>query len=266
MLRTFIYLSFDKMLYLLKKIKLDKYLPRRITNNRFFSYDISYIKPNYIFFLKFKDKIYEYPLPVIMATIIKKGDIVVDIGANIGQYTIFLSKLVGTKGKVYAFEPDPRNFLILKHRIRKLKNVIIERKAVGNKKTKVKFYLDKHTGWSSIYKDATKSIISCLEIDMISLDEYFQDFKGEIALIKIDVQGSEPLVLDGMKNLIKKVKILIFEFWPYGLKAAGFEPSSLIEWLVFNNFKLIVIDENFNIYKENQLIRKLTKLKMKNIL
>jgi FkbM family methyltransferase len=56
--------------------------------------------------------IYEHPLPIMMAKYIKEGDIVVDIGANQGQYTIFLSKLVGQKGKVYAFEPDPRNFLI----------------------------------------------------------------------------------------------------------------------------------------------------------
>jgi FkbM family methyltransferase len=192
--------------------------------------------------------IYEHPLPIIMATLIKEGDMVVDIGANQGQYTIFLSKLVGQKGKVYAFEPDPRNFLILKHRTRKLKNVIIERSAVGNKKSKVKFYLDKFLGMSTIYKDASAYPITCLEVDMVSLDDYFQDLKGDIALIKMDVQGSEPLVLDGMKNLIKKVKVLIFEFWPLGIKAAGFEPFSLIERLISNNFKLIYIDENFNIY------------------
>jgi len=221
MLITLIYLSLDKILYLLKKIKLYKYLPRRITANRFFEDCISYIKPNYIFFFTLKDMIYEYPLPIIMATIIKEGDMVVDIGANRGQYTIFLSKLVGQRGKVYAFEPDPRNFLFLKHRIRKLKrnNVIIERKAVGNKKTKVKFYIDKLTGRSSIYNDVTTSIISCIEIDMISLDEYFHDFKGEFALIKIDVQGAEALVLYGMKDLIKKVKVLIFEFLAFRLES-----------------------------------------------
>jgi len=229
MLITFLFLNFDKVLYLLKKIRLYKYLPRYITNNRFFENCISYINPKYIFFFKLKDMIYEYPLPIIIATLIKEGDIVIDIGANQGQYTMFLSKLVGQKGKVYAFEPDPRNFLILKHRTRKLKNVIIERSAVGNKKSRVKFYLDKFMGMSTIYKDAGASPITCLEIDMVSLDDYFLDFKGDIALIKIDVQGSEPLVLDGMKDLIKKVKVLIFEFWPFGLKAVGFEPFSLIK-------------------------------------
>jgi FkbM family methyltransferase len=190
--------------------------------------------------------IIEYPLPTIMATIIREGDIAIDIGAAHAHYTIFLSKLVGQKGKVYAFEPDPRNFSILKYRTRKLKNVTIEWKAIGDKNSKVKFYIDKFMGMSSIYKDATISPLACIEVDMVSLDDYFKGFRDrDIALVKIDVQGSEPLVFNGMKNLIKKVKVLIFEFWPLGIKAAGFEPFSLIE-RISNNFELIYIDENFN--------------------
>jgi hypothetical protein len=101
---------------------------------------------------------------------------------------------------------------------------------------------------------------------MVSLDDYFQDLKGDIALIKMDVQGSEPLVLDGMKNLIKKVKVLIFEFWPLGIKAAGFEPFSLIERLISNNFKLIYIDENFNIYNGGKSYNKINDKESLNII
>jgi hypothetical protein len=82
---------------------------------------------------------------------------------------------------------------------------------------------------------------------MISLDEYFSNLKDEIALIKMDVQGAEFLVLKGMKNLIKKVKAIIFEYWPDGLKAAGIEPLTLLNKLEMNNFKLFYIDENLNI-------------------
>ena len=266
MLITFLFLSFDKVLYLLKKIKLYKYLPRILTNNRFFGDIISYINPKYLPYFKIKDMIIEYPLPIIMATIIREGDIAIDIGAAHAHYTIFLSKLVGQKGKVYAFEPDSRNFSILKYRTRKLKNVIIERKAVGDKNSKVKFYLDKFMGMSSIYKDATISPLACIEVDMVNLDDYFKGFKRDIALVKIDVQGSEPLVLNGMKDLIKKVKVLIFEFWPFGLKVAGFEPFSLIERLISNNFKLIYIDDNFNIYNGNKLYNNINDKEYLNII
>jgi len=254
MLITFLFLSLDKVLYLLKKIRLYKYLPRYIIYNRFFGdyiNFISYINLKYIYFFKLKDIIYEYPLPLILAANIKKGDIVVDIGAHQGQYTVLLSKLVGPIGKVYAFEPDPRNFFILKYRTRKLKNVIIERSAVGNKKSKVKFYLDKSSNVSTIHKDAVISPITCIEVNMVSLDDYFCNLKDDIALIKIDVEGSEPLVLEGMKNLINKVKVLIFEIRPFAWKAAGFEPSSIIDKLVLNNFKLIYIDEDFNVVTKN---------------
>jgi len=251
MLITLLFLSFDKILYILKKINLYKYLPKYVTNNRFFANCISYINPKYMFFFKLKDMIYEYPLPIIMTTLINEGDIVVDIGANQGSYTVFLSRLVGQKGKVYAFEPDPRNFLILKHRTRKLKNVVLERSTVGNKKSKVKFYLDKSSNVSTIHKDAVISPIACIEVDMISLDDYFCNFKDDIALIKIDVEGSEPLVLEGMRALINKVKVLIFEIRPFAWKAAGFEPSVIINRLILNNFKLIYIDKDFKLLLKN---------------
>ena len=89
---------------------------------------------------------------------------------------------------------------------------MLERKAVGDKKGKVKFYLDKFMGRSTIHKDATASPIAYIKVDMISLDDYFQGFKRDITLVKIDVEGSEPLVVNGMKDLIKKVKVLIFEY------------------------------------------------------
>jgi hypothetical protein len=73
-------------------------------------------------------------------------------------------------------------------------------------------------------------------------------------------------VLDGMKDLIKKVKVLIFEFRPFGLKAAGFETFSLIERLISNNFKLIYIDENFNFFNVNEMYDKINDKEFLNII
>jgi hypothetical protein len=63
----------------------------------------------------------------------------------------------------------------------------------------------------------------------------------------MDVQGSEPLVLDGVKNLIKKVKVIIFEYWPEGLKVAAFEPIELLNLFEKYNFKIFYVDKNLNI-------------------
>jgi FkbM family methyltransferase len=230
--------------------------------SRTLAYSLYYINHKFIYLFRSKYILYEFPLPIIIASIVKKGDFIIDVGAYIGYYTFFFSKLVGKEGKVYAFEPEPRAFLILKNKAKRLKNVILERKAVGDKNTKVKFYLDENRGESSIYKDLARSK-TCIEVDMIRLDDYFHDLKDNIALIKMDVQGSEPLVIDGMKNLIKKVKLLILELWPYGLKVAGFEPSDIINRLILNDFKIIYIDEDFYVITRN--IEKYVNIDHKNI-
>jgi len=124
---------------------------------------------------------------------------------------------------------------------------MLERKAVGDKNARIKFYVAKYIGGSLIYKAAIYSLEACIEVDMISLDEYFRNLKDQIALIKMDVEGAEFLVLEGMKNLIKKVKAIIFEYWPDGLKAGGIEPLTLLNKLEMNNFELFYIDKNLNI-------------------
>jgi FkbM family methyltransferase len=269
MLLTFLFLFLDHIFYILSKIKNKYLLPSnlggcfyskpskkyinlefiysvyRYIYRYFFAYSQNYINLKFIHIFKYI--LYEYPLPIIVASIVKKGDIVIDIGANFGYYTIFFSKLVGKEGKVYAFEPEPRAFLILKNKAKRLKNVILERKAIGDKNARIKFYVDKSIAGSSIFKDAIYSLEACIPVDMISLDEYFRNLKGEIALIKMDVQGAEFLVLKGMKNLIKKVKAIIFEYWPDGLRASGIEPLTLLNKLEMNNFKLFYIDKNLNI-------------------
>lgn len=74
---------------------------------------------------------------------IKKGDVVLDIGANIGYYTLIFAKLVGEDGKVFVFEPAPTNFSFLKKNveINSYKNVVLVQKAVSNKTGKLKLYL-----------------------------------------------------------------------------------------------------------------------------
>ena len=77
--------------------------------------------------------------------IIKKGDIVLDLGANIGYYTLIFAKLVGEVGHVFAFEPDPSNFELLSKNVKENKheNVTLIQKAVSDKNEKIKLYVSK---------------------------------------------------------------------------------------------------------------------------
>jgi FkbM family methyltransferase len=192
------------------------------------------------------NKVYEPFETALVKNEIKKGDIVLDIGANIGYYTLIFAKIIGDEGKVFAFEPDPDNFLLLKKNVELngYKNVIFVQKAVSNQTGKVKLYIsDSNKGDHRIYDpgDGRHSI----EIDAIRLDEFFEDFQGKIDFIKMDIQGAEGGALQGMLSLIKKnqnMKI-ITEFWPDALKLFGTDPAEILKLLIDAGFKLNRINE-----------------------
>ena len=80
----------------------------------------------------------------VMKKIVKKGDVDLDLGANIGYYTLIFAKIVGKNGKVFAFEPDLTNFTLLKKNveINGYKNVVLINKAVSDKTGKLKLFLN----------------------------------------------------------------------------------------------------------------------------
>ncbi len=199
-------------------------------------------------FLDSKDSltlsIFESYEPVITDFIekeIKKDFVVLDIGANIGYYTLIFAKLVGENGKIFAFEPDPTNFALLKKNmeINNYKNAALIQKAVSDKTGKAMLYLcDNNKGDHRIYDsdDGRRSI----PIESIRLDDYFKDYVGKIDFIKIDTQGADELVIKGMPNLLRKNKNLkiILEFWPLGVKKSGGNAKEFLQLLIEYGFKI----------------------------
>jgi FkbM family methyltransferase len=145
----------------------------------------------------------------------KQGDIVVDIGAHIGLYTIISSKRVGTNGKVVAIEADPGNFEMLNRNIKlnRLTNVIPLNYAVYSKETKIKLYLPSgesgFTKYNTIMSDWVNTKDKFVEVNANTLD-YLLQSKGireeEVNWIKIDVEGAEFEVLKGAHNVLSKSK------------------------------------------------------------
>ena len=183
----------------------------------------------------------------IMEEKIEMGNIVVDVGANIGLHTLNMAKIVGNTGQVFAFEPDPSNFEILKKnvKINNYKNIILEQKAVGDKHGRTTLYQSDHPGKHRIFPQ-TEQAKSQVQVELTNLDNYFDsDMIDKINFIKIDVEGLEFSVLKGMKNILKnskKIKIL-FEFMPENTMEVGFTPIELLNYLTSNNFKLYCMDD-----------------------
>ena len=187
---------------------------------------------------------------------ISNGDLVMDIGANIGYFTLIMAKGITENGKVFSFEPEPKNFKLLKKNveINNYSNVILEKKAIGNKTGIAKLYLaDRknnifHSGMHRIFRsDLVSQISNPVSINIIKLDDYLQDLKfiKKIRLIKIDVEGAEFDVLKGMSKILdenKGIKI-VMEFSSENLEDYGSNPSDVIDFLINKGFKLSIINE-----------------------
>ena len=177
---------------------------------------------------------------------VKKGDIVLDIGDHIGYYTLIFSDCVGLEGKVFAFEPNPDNFTLLKKNveINKYKNVVLIQKAVSNKAGRLKLYLSAlNSGDNRIY-DLGDGPRKSIEIEAVRLDDYFKDYDGKIDFIKMDIQGAEGAAMEGMEILLEKNRNLkiITEFWPFGLKGFGIDPETYLQSFLIKGFKLYRIN------------------------
>jgi FkbM family methyltransferase len=172
---------------------------------------------------------------------VKPGDTIVDAGANIGYYTVIGSRLVGEKGKVYAFEPDPANFALLEKnaRLNGLNNVVLERKALSNRKGTIKLFIaDQNRGDHRIYQPEGESRPS-VDVEAVRLDEYFRDQKRRIDFIKIDTQGADGLIVEGMTGLLEgrtDGPTIFMEFWPHGLKGMGTDAGALLRLLQSHHY------------------------------
>lgn len=175
----------------------------------------------------------------ILRKILKPGMVFVDIGANIGYFSLIAAKLVGPAGKIFAFEPDENNFSLLQKNIEVngYKNITAVKKAVSDKTGLAKFYLEKEN--LCAHSLAPRENRDFMEVEIMSLDDYFKDKK--IDVVKIDVEGMEPSVLSGMEKLIKSNEsmAIITEYYPNAISRAGYSPNDYLESLRKNGFNLV---------------------------
>lgn len=182
---------------------------------------------------------------------IKKGDFVVDLGANIGYYTLIFAKLVGQEGQVVSFEPEISNFKILQKNIRKnhYNNTKIENSAVSNKNEKTKLYLSKMgTGTHRLFEAPIIDNGVTQIVNVTTLDDYLKNngMMQNISLIKMDIEGSEFNALQGMETILKTSKELkiIMEYAPFALKEAQTDPKELIDYLDSFGFSFKYFEKN----------------------
>jgi len=194
----------------------------------------------------FNNKGHELNETALVLKTLKKGDVAIDIGAHIGYFTLIMARCVGRQGKTYAFEPSPRNFKLLQKNVdyNGYKNATLIPKAVSDRSEEATLYLNPgNTGNNMLFKRTNN--VQGIRIETISLDNYFSDIDFNIDFIKIDVEGSEPLVINGMKKILEEFAYinLMIEFFPQLLRVLGFDPRAFLVTLRELGFKLYFIEK-----------------------
>ncbi len=192
---------------------------------------------------------------------IKEGDTVIDIGANIGYYTLLFAKWVGPTGKVYAFEPEPTNFQLLEKNVQanNYKNITIFQKAVSNKNDKLSFYIsDESSAANQLFKP--KKFSKIIEVDSVKLDECLS-VDEKIDFIKIDIQGAEGTAIKGMNSLLNNNSntIIMQEWWPDAIKKYGMNPDEhlkILEKLGYSFYEIDGQNDKTNPITIDQLMQK----------
>ena len=202
--------------------------------------------PDYVDLLKGEG--YEKGTTRIFTALVKEGMNIVDIGANVGYYTLLAARRVGPHGKVYAFEPEPRNFRLLMENLRLngYENVVAIQRAVSNESGTAPLFLSPRCSGAHSLVSTRDPGNETLAVETVTLDEFFKmEGYPAIQVIKMDIEGWEMEALDGMNKLITRSRplTLIVEFYPWGLLGRGMRPLALTSKLMELGFALSVIDE-----------------------
>lgn len=157
---------------------------------------------------------------------LQEGMTVFDVGANIGEFALLFSRLVGLQGQVHAFEASQNTFnkLTTICELANRQQIILNHKAVSDQQGIVKLYTydDNHSGWNSLANRPLEQYgiydvkpTHLEEIEAVTIDDYCEKNDiSQIDLLKIDVEGAEYQVLLGSRKMLEKhkIKCCVFEF------------------------------------------------------
>jgi FkbM family methyltransferase len=169
---------------------------------------------------------------------VRPGMTCADVGANVGFYTRYLSRLAGPTGSVFSFEPSPDNFAILRRRIGP--NVRPFQAAVGATTGETALYLSEDFNVDHRTYPTEKARRQ-IGVPQVRLDDVLP--AAPIDFVKMDIQGYELQALGGMAAVLGRSPRLqmIVEFWPWGIRQAGDDPGELLRRLEDGGFSLSLL-------------------------
>lgn len=226
--------------------------PRFVNIKTSFGRRMTIVLPEIVSSLLYLTGTYEPDVENIFQKFVKKGDVVVDIGAHYGYFTLLAATLVGKMGKVYSFEPTPSTFNVLQKNTNRYKNIMPVNKAVYDKHDSLVLhdYGLQFGALNSFFEPRIKKKITFTssKVAAVTLDEYFSKVRRMPDFIKIDAESSEFFILKGMKKILSnKRPILCLELGDMDI--SGVKTSKeIIYFLVKKKYTA-------HLYKNNTLSR-----------
>jgi FkbM family methyltransferase len=189
----------------------------------------------------------------IATKLIKRGDTVLDIGANLGILTLHFADLVGEYGRVHAFEPNP----IVMHKLRSAvarkgtSNVNLNEIALGQEAGFITLKIPRENhGEGSIVKWRSDPDVPGTDVALMRLDDYVSENRiDRIDFLKIDVEGAELEVFRGARMVLEKIQpnIILFE---HGSRRGG--PTAAMQMLASFGYQFLSVSKGF--FKVNPTI------------
>lgn len=180
-------------------------------------------------------RVYERPETAFFLESIYPGAIVLDIGANIGYYTALALSRIGPTGRVIAIEPDPEAFVYLKRTVAAngSDRTTLVHQALAEKPGRLSLYQNsENRGDNRLYANNLSN--RSVEVEVVRGDDLLNQLGVDrIDFIKMDVQGLEGRVLEGMAGVLRESgqMMILTEFWPWGLTQAGSRPLEVLALL-----------------------------------
>lgn len=208
-------------------------------------------------------KFYEPETTILLASVLKPGDVFVDVGAHVGYFTVLAASLVGPAGQVFSFEPEPRNYArLVEHlRLNGYRNVLPIHCAAGADEAVLELHCNAdndggHALWDvglHAYNEQSRATPRTHQVFVATLDLVLAGVTpGRIKAIKIDVEGNEHAVLLGARRTLDahRVPFVVAEVNRTGLELLGTSESGLRAFMTILGYETWLIRDG-----EPQLVR-----------
>jgi FkbM family methyltransferase len=175
-------------------------------------------------------------------------DVVMDLGANIGWYSLVIEKHIKKDIRIYAFEPEPLNYAILKKNLllNNSSRIVPVNAAVSDRSGQASLFLydAKNTGRHSLL-DINFGPDKTIKVETMRLDDFLTTnriaFKA-VKFVKVDIEGYECIAMKGAAQLLQHLPFMLLEYSPARILKGGDQPAEFIRRLVGFDFHLYTID------------------------